>query len=134
MDFSYENYRRIVENNSIFRYEQNRIDEGDFAKIEEIAKYLYYGIRKTQSVSSNNSSYGLKHFFEHDLDYITNAQFILGAIVAGFNHKSYGGGNCNPHFNMRASDVKYLHEQNKRKKTAVVLPRGWNDPNYIRIT
>lgn len=134
MDFTYENYRRIIENNSVFRFKQNNIDVTDFDKIEEIAKYLYYGISKTLCVSSKNSSYGLKHMFDHELGYTTNAQFILGAIVAGFNHKTYGTINCNPHFNMKASDIKYLHEQNKRKKNPVVLPCGWNDPNYIRIT
>lgn len=131
MNFTIENYNRIIENNSVFRHQQNAIRQEDFAKIQEIAEYLYYGIRKTTHVSSNITSYGLKHNFEEELNYTTNGQFILGAIVAGFDHRSYH--TCNPRFNMKMTDIKYLTERNQRRARPVQLPYNWNNPNFIRI-
>lgn len=115
MEFTQENYNTIIKNNDLFKIKENYVI--DFDNIPKIADYLYYGIRKTKYITDAGSSYNLKHYFEEEIEYCSNGEFILSAILAGFKYKTYN--NSNPSFNMRESDVKFLYERNQRRSKII---------------
>lgn len=59
---------------------------------------------KTKHVNTRYGSYGLKHTMEHDTGvYVSNGEFIVAAILAGFDCKPEG---LNAVFNISSKSVK----------------------------
>lgn len=115
MNFSNEKMMTLYESISLFRYKQNRID--NFDNINTIATYLVKNIRKRKTINRKHSSYGLKHIIEDDLFYMCNGEFILSAIIAGYNISNFDI--INPSFNMDERDITFICKKEEREKQRI---------------
>jgi hypothetical protein len=112
MDSSNKQIEKMYNTIPLFKHIQNKVD--NFNKVYSTARYLAKNIRKRTTINKNYSSYGLKHIIEYEVGYMSNGEFILSALLAGF--KMYNEYSINPSFNMNTKDIKFIGEKEKREK------------------
>lgn len=110
----------VVYDLPVFKYEQNKIR--NFDKIPKIASYLINNIRTRKTINKNYSSYTLKHVIENDIGYITNGEFIMAALVAGFTMSSVNM--MNPSFNMDNRDITFISTKEDRLRKEKEINSG----------
>ncbi len=116
MIYTHEQYE-VVYDLPVFKYEQNKIE--NFNKIPKIASYLMQNVRTRKTINKNHSSYTLKHIIENDVGYITNGEFIMAALVAGYAMSSVN--RMNPCFNMDNRDLDFIATKEERLKRELAI-------------
>jgi len=60
------------------------IDPIDPARLPKIIDFINKNFHKRKTISTLNTSYGLKHYVEHRIGYISNGEFIAAMLMCGF--------------------------------------------------
>lgn len=60
------------------------LDEAARRNADRVRDWLLVNIEPRRTINRNHSSYSLKHLAEQSLGYVTNGEFILGAVAAGY--------------------------------------------------
>lgn len=116
MIYTQEQYD-VVYDLPVFQYEQNKIT--NFNKIPKIVSYLRENIRVRKTINRNHSSYTLKHIIENDIGYITNGEFIMAALIAGYQMSNVN--RMNPCFNMDNRDIDFIATKEERMKKELAI-------------
>ncbi len=93
-----------------FKIERERLLNSE-ERFNKICNWLSQ-IQKIKSINNNHSSYGLKHYAEEDIGYITNGVFIAAAIHCGFKFKCVRD-SPNVYFNMSEKSIKAVLKKHK---------------------
>lgn len=72
--------------------------------------------RKTKALNRRGSSYGLKHWAEDDIGYITNGVFIAAAIAEGFTVRRTDPGSPNAWFNISTEAWRHVERRRERQR------------------
>lgn len=79
-------------------------DQIDKTKLEHIISFIEMWFDKTKSIRKKQSSYGLKHLVERNINtYVSNGELIASMIICGYKYK-VDGINC--YFNVDTNHTK----------------------------
>ena len=79
-------------------------DQIDKNKLEHIISYIELWFDKTINISKKQSSYGLKHLVERNIDtYVSNGELVASMIICGYKYKADG---INCYFNVNTNNRK----------------------------
>lgn len=87
-----------------FSHSHKKEDQIDKNKLEHIINFIELWFDKTKSINKKQSSYGLKHLVERNIDaYVSNGELIASMIICDYKYK-VDGINC--YFNVTTNSVK----------------------------
>jgi len=87
-----------------FSHSDKEEDQIDKTKLEHIIRFIEMWFDKTKSINKKQSSYGLKHLVERNIDtYVSNGELIASMIICDYKYK-VDGINC--YFNVNTNNVK----------------------------
>jgi len=87
-----------------FSHSEKEEDQIDKTKLEHIIRFIEMWFDKTKSINKKQSSYGLKHLVERNINtYVSNGELIASMIICDYKYK-VDGINC--YFNVNINNVK----------------------------
>lgn len=87
-----------------FSHSDKKEDQIDKNELEHIICFIELWFDKTKSINKKQSSYGLKHLVERNIEnYVSNGELIASMIICDYKYK-VDGINC--YFNVNTNNVK----------------------------
>jgi len=87
-----------------FSHSDKEEDQIDKTQLEHIIRFIEMWFDKTKSINKKQSSYGLKHLVERNIDtYVSNGELIASMIICDYKYKADG---INCYFNVNTNNVK----------------------------
>lgn len=129
--FTLEEIKEAAEKHNVINSGFAVKNDGNVSEIknEERVNSAVFWIKQhmfMQHKFSTSSSYEIKHICEYDIGHISNGEFIVAAILAGYRYRRDDGETSkNCRFNMRESRIQYLEKRkNQRVSDGEYAPVG----------
>ncbi|MEZ4678877.1 MAG: hypothetical protein R2932_32135 [Caldilineaceae bacterium] len=95
------------------------LDEDSIGAIKAAMRWIYRNLRPAKSFCRYSSSYGLKHTAEADIGYLFNGEFIVAALLCGYDIKKH---ELNPIFNMSEASIRSASKRQFMSRKKVDVP------------